>query len=246
MRNWIYVGIDQTGAVDRNGKPRPLPACFIRKSTVSFFYLKHLSKAELIKQINPSQNEEIIVCVDCVIGLPKPLRISWRKALRRIGSYQGYGLKVAQKYFRELVHGQVLRREIEIACNANSVFKEKPFQKNIQTGSFRIWKDISLDENNFYAPAVETLANLNQIKIYEGYPSLSWRLLFGATNRQPLTAYKYMKHEFPQILFNNTHQSAVDRDPNLADALLLALTMKKYLKTALSLKPCDEGWILGF
>lgn len=246
MKNFIYIGIDQTGAVDRNGKPRPLPACFIRNSSVTFFYLSQFSKAELIKQIKPAKNEELIICVDCVLGLPRGLKLPWRKAIKLISKYDGYGMNIARIFFSALGKGKVHHREIEFACNANSVFKEKPFQKNIQTGTFRIWKDISLEADSFYVPAVEKQLRSDQIMIFEGYPSLSWRILLGSPNRKPLLVSKLMKANFPRISFNRKHHFAIQGDPNIADALLLALTMKRFRKSALSLKPCIEGWILGF
>ncbi|MBC7421179.1 MAG: hypothetical protein H7328_10660 [Bdellovibrio sp.] len=246
MKKWVYIGIDQTGAVDRKGKPRPLPVCFIRNKTVSFFYLSQFSRQEMINQIQPLENEELVICVDCVFGLPSQLKLTWRKAMKRIIKYDGYGMQVAREYFRDIGKGKVLRREIEIACHANSVFIEKPFQKNIQTGTFRIWKDISFEENQFYAPALEKLTDPDQIKIFEGYPSLSWRLLFGSNTRQPSRVSEFLRVSFPLILFTPEQQLKLEQDPNLADALLLALTIKKFRKSAFLLKPSHEGWILGF
>ncbi len=240
------MGIDQTGAVDRKGKPRPLPACLIRNKSVTFFSLSEFSKKEILDKVQPSKDEEILICVDCVLGLPKALKLTWRDALKRLKNFEGYGMQVAQNYFREIGNGKVQRREIEIACNANSVFKEKPFQKNIQTGTYRIWKDISSSEADFFAPALEKRSNPSQILIFEGYPSLSWRILFNSPRRQPLELSKIIAIQKVAIRWTKEHQAKVDQDPNFADAFVLAMTMKKFKTAALSTKPSVEGWILGY
>lgn len=240
------MGIDQTGAVDRKGKPRPLPACLIRNKSVTFFSLSEFSKKEILGKVQPSRDEEILICVDCVLGLPKALKLTWRIALKRIEKVEGYGMQVAQKFFREIGKGEVLRREIEIACKANSVFKEKPFQKNIQTGTYRIWKDISLSEVDFFAPALEKRESPSQIKIFEGYPSLSWRVLFNSPTRQPRELSKIIAIKKAPVRWTKEHQAKVNQDPNFADAFVLAMTMKKFKTAALSTKPSVEGWILGY
>lgn len=247
MKSKIYLGVDQTGAIDSKGIPKPLPACLIRGNCVFFFYLKTFSKSEIIASINPNSVEDLLVCVDCVIGLPQTLKMSWRQALKSISKFEGYGMKIARQYFHELGGGNIYHREVEIACKANSVFKEKPFQKNIQTGTYRIWKDISLEAESFFAPAVESKKQKNQIEIYEGYPSLSWRKIFELPNRQPQNVSKLMLAEFPELSWKMSLQSQIDRDPNLADALLLALTMKVFAEKESGLEiTCDpEGWILG-
>ena len=54
-----------------------------------------------------------------------------------------------------------------------SVFKNKPFQKNVQTGTFRIWKDLGSDKEyeNFSFWPYET-ESLNKYTVCEAYPSL--------------------------------------------------------------------------
>lgn len=246
LKKNIYLGVDQTGAIDSNGKPHPLPACLIRKNSVSFFYLASFSKEEMFKKIKPSDAENLLICVDCVLGLPKELRLTWRNALKKIKKTKHYGRQAAIDFFGKIGKGQIIKRKIEILCQANSVFAEKPYQKNIQTGTFRIWKDISIHELDFYAPVLENQITSEQIAIYEGYPTLSWRLLFKSTTRQPKNLTKFIKGKKILLEWTRKHQSSVDLDSNLADAFVLALTMKKFILQAMAMKPQNEGWILGF
>lgn len=246
LKKNIFLGIDQTGAIDAKGKPRPLAACLIRKKSVTFLYLATFSKEEILKKVKLSESESLLICVDCVLGLPKELNLTWRSALKKIRKTKHFGRRAAIDFFGKIGKGQIFRREIEILCHANSVFAEKPYQKNIQTGTFRIWKDISMHEKDFYAPALENKISSGQIAIYEGYPSFSWRLLFGSKTRQPKNLTKFIKSEKLLLHWTRKHQSSVEVDPNLADAFLLALTMKNFNKPVLKMKPQNEGWILGF
>lgn len=40
----IFIGIDQTGAVDKNGIAKPLPCAAIAKNKIHIFFLKGLNK----------------------------------------------------------------------------------------------------------------------------------------------------------------------------------------------------------
>ena len=245
MKKYIYLGVDQTGAIDSKGKPRPLPACLIQNDVISFFYLSTFSKQEILNKVQPAPDEQLLICIDCVLGLPDQLKLTWRSQLKKLRKNNTYGRQAAIVFFRNIGKGQILRRKIEIANNANSVFTEKPYQKNIQTGTFRIWKDISWNENDFFVPALEKRTSPGQIAIFEGYPSLSWRLLFKSTTRQPKKLSEFIKDKKLAIQWNKKHQASVMKDANLADAFVLALKMKTFKKMALLMIPTNEGWILG-
>lgn len=245
-KRWIYLGIDQTGAIDQKGRPKPLPACLIKNNQIHLFYLESFSQKALETYIDRKKFHRLLICADCVLGLPKSLSINWRQALTHIENFEGYGRNPASRYFKFLAKGKEPRRAIEIACGANSVFKEKPFQKNIQTGTYRFWKDISKNKSDFYAPTLENQFHPQQLKVFEGYPSLSWKLLFSVKKRRPQDLRKLLKKRFPAIKFQMQHLRMVEKDPNLADALLLALTMRKFRREALLIKPHVEGSILGF
>lgn len=240
-----YLGIDQTGAVDTKGRPKPLPAAVIRGQTVEFFYLPSLSRKHLEEKLGESASQ-LMICADCVLGLPEELAVSWRKALSRLQSFNTFGRAPAQRFFQELGQGQIHRRKIEIACKANSVFQERPFQKNIQTGTFRLWKEISLCENDFWVPALEKKRSDFQIPLFEGYPSYSWKILLKSAARSPKDLTSLLKKSKMPIKWTQKHQAQAEKDPNLADAFLLALTMQKFASVAFNIKPSIEGHILGF
>lgn len=245
MKDLVFIGIDQTGAVNSKGVPHFLPVCVLRRSNIEFFYLRSLSRKELDQTLKTSPDETILVCVDCVLGLPLELKISWRQALQLISLHEGYGMAIAKKFFAKLGSGERPRRRVEVLCNANSVFTEKPFQKNIQTGTFRIWKEVSLNPKDFYVPALERAKAKNQIPLFEGYPSLSWRELFGTLNREPKCLTALMRSNFKDLRWTKKHQHMIDSDVNLADALVLALALRKNFNSALKRKKHPEGWILG-
>lgn len=243
--NWVYFGIDQTGAIDRNGIPKPLPACIIEKQNVRFFYLKSLNLQEIKKHVSADNLKNVLICVDCVFGLPLELNKSWPEAMELLQEFKNYGRQPAQDYFRALGDEKILLRQVEVLCNANSVFKEKPFQKNIQTGTYRIWKDLLLNKNNFYVPALKAREHKDQLPLFEGYPSYSWKLILDSSQRRPNEISKLLKKFKIKLNWNSTLQREVTKDPNLADALLLALTISKYRAQGLKQKPHPEGWILG-
>lgn len=245
MKNIIYLGIDQTGAKDSKGKPKPLPACLLQAQSLSFVYLDSLTTTELSKHVESSKLDKLLTCVDCVLGLPTDLKISWRQALSQLAYFEGYGRKPAQDYFRSISNNLIYRRRIELACKANSVFQEKPYQKNIQTGTFRIWKDLSSNPKDFYVPALEEKYFLYQLPLFEGYPSYSWKLLLGSKHRRPEALPELIKAHQIKVNWTKAHQDSVMKDPNLADAFLLALTMRHFKEDALKQRPHPEGWILG-
>ena len=245
MGNELYLGIDQTGARNARGQPKPLPACLLVDGKVSFFYLDSLSLKDLSKHIPSAQHQQLLTCIDCVLGLPVELRLPWREALELLEGYEGYGRKPAQEYFRALSKNHIYRRKVELLCRANSVFQEKPYQKNIQTGTFRFWKDLIANSRDFYVPALETRTRSNQLPLFEGYPSHSWKILLGTKHRRPESLSELIHTNKIKVVWNQVHQESVNKDPNLADAFLLALTIKTLKEEALQQTPHPEGWILG-
>lgn len=242
--NTYFIGIDQTGAVNSRKQPRPLPACLIYNDQVYFFYLGSLNLAEILKIVKAPSVKNLLICVDCVLGLPQDLKTTWQEALDLLPNFPGYGREPASQFFRHLGQGESPRRQVEIKFKANSVFQEKPFQKNIQTGTFRIWKDILADRKNFYVPALEQKEHSKQAPLFEGYPSLSWRLLLNNPKRDPHALGDIIKERRFPLNWTKTHQQQVEKDSNLADAFVLALTMKLCFDQLAHIKPHPEGAIL--
>jgi hypothetical protein len=249
LKSWIFLGIDQTGAVQRDGRAKPLPACLLFKDKIQFFYLESLSRKSLIDAISKKTKQKslskLLTCIDCVLGLPEPLNLDWRESLEKASKAKGLGRKPASVFFNQLGQGQILKRQVEIKCKAHSDFQEKPYQKNIQTGTFRIWKELQLAHRDFFIPAIEKQRFSTQLPLFEGYPSYSWKIILGSNKRDVKKLSKLIKNQKIKIKWNPKHQAAVEKDPNLADALVLALTIKKFKAAALKQLPSREGSILG-
>lgn len=237
----IFLGIDQTGAVNSKGRPRPLPTCVLKNNQLEFTYLKSFSSAEVLDIT--STVRDLIISIDCVLGLPKILKMPLRRAILKTATVDGYGRKPAMQFFRELGKKQIYRRDCELRLNANSVFLEHPFQKNIQTGTFRFWKDMSQDPNWFYIPWVEKKKNSSQTPVYEGYPSFIWKHLLKSPQRRPEDLKDLFKKYDPKIKVSKTFLSDIRKDPNLADAAVLAIAARDL--TSVKPKPNIEGHILG-
>jgi hypothetical protein len=257
----VFLGIDQTGAVDKFGHAKPLPCCILKDGRISFHQLKSFSYSEVENLFlsNKSQHansqpttSQLTIIVDCVLGVPVAINKKWRDCVQLTLNQPGFGRTSASEFFYQLGNGKIHHRDTEMLCRANSLFREKPFQKNIQTGTFRFWKEMALDPNWFYAPMVRgERGHPSKIPIYEGYPSLSWKI-FGEKTRQTKNIKKLLAR-LPDIWsWTSAHQRLVDQDPNLADALLLALSgkyvlakEKEILFAENSMLPSEEGYILG-
>ena len=81
-----FIGIDQTGAVDSNGKPKKLQACLFHKKLdqFSFFTIDQISWHQLaLKLPSDVKKHEVLILIDCVFGLPAQ-SFPWDKSFRDI------------------------------------------------------------------------------------------------------------------------------------------------------------------
>ncbi len=121
-------------------------------------------------------------------------------------------MSIAEEFFNSFKQEKFLSREIEKQLSANSVFTSRPFQKNIQTGTYRTWKDLSLDIDK-----INIWPHLNYNSEYftliEGYPTEAWKRL-NNTNRfsKDLSILKKNCPEVEKIdiikTFSKDHQDA--------------------------------------
>lgn len=145
----------------------------------------------------------VAILADCVFGVAasvlarqvgKPSTEVWRTmrmTLSQTGSAR-FGRGPAEKFFEMLLGswegaGRFPRRRCEQISGANSIFQTRPFQKNIQTGTYRIWKDIAGGKG------LKPWLNLWPFDswdpqdarpwIFEGFPSYFWKDLFGLRTR---------------------------------------------------------------
>jgi hypothetical protein len=273
------VGVDQTGAVTSSGKPRALATTvLIRKGDDWVLHATHASGKPMSLPCFNSQYLEILLesfrhsldanvglMVDCVLGLPWT---SWKSAGERPGDLRSlirhcaqadaYGRKAGEAFFSKWnSEPDFPRRQCERISGSNSVFQIRPHQKNIQTGTYRIWRDLALagDEDYFSFWPFDT-PRRGRPWIFEGYPTFYWRSLFGRRSRSPeafasvVTAVRSYG-----ISVRVVGRAAIARDPNLADAAVLALAglvlqhrsalFCPFEQFPLQLAARAEGWIAG-
>lgn len=251
----IFLGIDQTGAISSNGKPKPLPACAYIDNELIFFYLSNFSRFEIEKNLGPLRPSKTKIILDCVLGLPSDIPLPLRHAITSTKRTRGFGRNVAMEFYRTIEQQSSVkkpRRMVEVLARANSIFQEKPFQRNIQTGTFRFWKELSQEPSWYRFPQLGEGYDGKRIPIFEGYPSFSWNALFQVKQRNPKNFLPLLKKRFPNCKMRKKFMVLTQKDPNLLDAAVLALHASGLAKSFFSipkdssLYPAQEGWILGF
>lgn len=273
-----FVGIDQTGAVRASGRPHPLPCAVLERGSAEWKLhladgdLKPLavdsfasqSFEKLLEPFHRTLGAKVALMVDCVFGLPWQ---SWRAVgekpgdlrslIRQCTQENAYGRSASEAFFGKWSGGQILRRECERVSGSNSVFQTRPFQKNIQTGTFRIWRDLALhgDEDAFSFWPFDPVQS-GRPWVFEGYPSFYWRQLFKMRSRTVAA--------FPEVLeavrsfglkVRWEHPKNFRLTPDAADAAVLALAglvlqhegrlFRPFNAFALQASARAEGWIAG-
>ena len=214
------------------------------------------------------------IFLDCVFGLPSAtwpggpgLQSLWNLFSGAHSFPGGYGLQPAANYFARILARSAVDisetankkypvRNCEILANANSVFRTHPFQKNIQCGTYRIWRDLGATAHPWinirhFTPSRAVSADLPWL--FESYPSLFWRTLFGQRTRNLQNLREAVTTALPNLRLNKIDWALLAHDPDIADAAVLALG--GYLlasRGALSQRRADrrawlarEGWIVG-
>lgn len=242
----IFIGIDQTGATNAKGIPKPLPACLLfetnRKVHHSLTTLSSLTFAEIERALSDApadfKNKKVLICVDSALGLPAELKVSIRDLIGETQdfSYQGksHGALTAHAFFNHfLKSAEIPQRNVETLVKANSVFKLQPFQKNIGCGTYRVLKDLAQDQSWFSLWPFEQAKRA--FTIAEGYPSYFWKTLLNAKTRDLKVIKKRTGISFKTV-------DHADAFVLAGGALHFQNDVLKPSKSALSKK---EGWILG-
>jgi hypothetical protein len=266
----IFVGIDQTGSAKSSGKKAaPLSAAVLltHGKTVTL-------RCALIDSLNPGGVERLLqgrslsqcfILADSVlwpIGGRGDLGL-WRgfQEANRF-QYQGrdFGLHVGENFFKNLLDRIESKNRLEKptrACErlagANSVFKSRPFQRNIQTGTFRIWKDLGAQPRwlNTWPFTLSPDPKLGWLA--EGYPSLYWKQILKQTHRRSESLLDALRTLVPSLNKDLKRDKLLLSDPNFADAAVLAVSAYQiYQKQKWKLPATiskeilqSEGWIYG-
>jgi len=270
----FIIGIDQVGAVDSKGDPKPLPISILyldQNSSWKLITKDHLNNPLELKSLNYENLFDlcielfsidisfcnIFISVDAVLGLPHKINRDndnssnfIRKYIKQSIRQPKWGLTAGKIFFNKILkesgyrENSNLLRESEVSLKANSVFKTTPFQRNIQTGTFRIWKDLASFPLSkiFIFPYDRVDPKKPHIIISEGYPTLAWKVL-NNTNRTKQD-YSLLKKCLPEIKNINLIKDSL---PDQKDAVMLSLFVWKLLKDEkIYLKGKNtEGAILG-
>lgn len=207
--------------------------------------------------------------VDCVLGMPKLLKSAptkvkpylwgfFEKAVGFSKDGKEFGREVAEAFFSEFLppNGEKYpRRFCEEVSGSNSVFQTKPYQKNIQTGTFRLWKDLGSVGRPWVHiwPFESRQKSTSWPWMFEGYPSLLWRECLQSPVRDPRNLRKLCEKTFPQ--FEIDTWKFVQKLPDSADSFVLALGGVSLLERKRLWTPSPsfkreinarrEGWLLG-
>ncbi len=251
------IGIDQTGAVNQKGRPRPLFAARVTCGSavpelVTNARLKRFTENEVLKLLPGATSQgSVLIVVDSVLGLPKSLGVGPSKLIADAADYRfadrEYGVEAAFAFFSQYLHDPAdranppKRMAEKLAC-ANSVFKRFPCQKNIGCGTYRVLKELSQKPKWFRLWPHEKVADARFV-IAEGYPSLFWRQLLNSPTRRRSLLETYLDREFP----GSAHPKTADD----CDATVLAIGALRLLKDGYFQRfrskrvHKQEGWILG-
>lgn len=222
--------------------------------------LDHLYKTSLEHLLNTeceirSDSSRIHLLLDCVLGLPRDVlqfkifqnpRLNQGNPLQLMEhvfalahsfvpdqSRDLFGRKAAFEFFKTHfpeAYPQPPKRICEIKLNANSVFKDKPFQKNIQTGTYRIWRDLGLSleqEGPWFKlwPHCQNqiAASLDTTLIGEGYPSALWKKCINGPRTEPTGLVDWLEAKGFEL--TNQDRLVLLKNPDWADAAILAAAL---------------------
>jgi len=270
----IFIGIDQTGASRRGGRAAaPLKMSVLAPNSRGRFQLI----PKILSAVSPRAlgehavlDSRTLLAIDCVFGLPAAC---WKKKKNQAGalwelmkSTQGsplYGRGPAEDFFQTLVRSPIEspklpRRECELHCKANSVFLARPYQKNIQTGTYRIWKDLASESADRWFhlwPFEDEKVSRDLPWIFEGYPSHLWREIFNFKTRQPERIGEIFSLFKSEITVTSKDLALLQSNADFADSAILALGAFFHHREKTLFEPFPafrkhpkarrEGWILG-
>jgi hypothetical protein len=188
----VFLGIDQTGAWDpRKRRPKPLPLVMIAKDPKdpSRFRLSTHALSALTPDalrsigVDPLITPTLIL-VDSVFW-PAPSEsisnppimdtgLMWQEFCRarlHASRMEKLGSASAEDFFKTHHRPSGTLREVDRQVRAHSLYSPRPFQRNIQCGTYRVWVDLGTETEPWARmwpwPSKKTVPTW----IAEGYPS---------------------------------------------------------------------------
>ena len=182
------VGIDQTGALDSRGRFRPLYSVTLRldaRGSILSHVIEFLPNLDLSRWRNSPCRT--LILVDAVLGLPELLWQKKEKIRDLFSLTKGltqFGMKGGEAFFSNLYQersGKKLAaqlsptefRKCDLIHGAHSLFRSKPYQRNVQTGTLRVWHELSrqnLDDVAIWP--FDRVTRDAQLVLVEGYPTI--------------------------------------------------------------------------
>lgn len=280
----VVIGVDQTGAIaERGASARPLSVAVglrgdagkwtIKAGQKGALKLASLARGDvenLLAQVRAKVPlSRVALMLDCVLGLPESVMPEdGADALWRVmtSSAQGdedgvrFGMARAQKFFDALLPPteSLPQRACEVLCGAVSVFQTRPFQKNVQTGTYRIWRDLTSTQPrwvNLWPFESEPMPDAPWA--FEAFPSWMWRNKLGVRtrDRSMLKLAVKMAGKRAGLTFSVDNWELLEADANAADAAVLcvgAAILQEERRLMVPFEgfqahPCrrKEGWIAG-
>lgn len=252
------LGLDQTGAVRPDGRPRPLPAALLdlrilkKKTLHSGLRLNSLTRSSVQELLQSCGLEGDpgpgLILIDCNLGVPQDCGLDVRgllkKARRENRLGQPFGAAAAHAFFTGLrPSGHSLwNREVELLTGAQSIFKRYPFQRNVSCGSYRILRELA-EDLNWFDVWPSSRKRPGRAILAEGYPSLYWKEIFHSQARKKERLQSALRSS--RYFLSGKKLSELSADE--ADALVLCVAgdLHKSLLSRSSGKTKREGWILG-
>lgn len=257
----VIVGLDQTGASRKRGlASAPLPAVVLERREEAWVVTRigdlPALTPDALEAFGVAVDGRLAIAVDACLGLPADAVPSgttfwdWCDAAADFSvNGRRYGRDVAEAYFRDLVPTAGGARRVDHEVGALSVLKNKPFQRNVQTGSYRVWRDLGEAKcaHGRWVVRWPDARDPCLPLLCEVYPSWGWRTLFQLRSRQP-GALPALVEGHADVSTEVPLEQLVT-SPDHADAMVAAWLGVQHLVWQPTRPPHDidrrEGWILG-
>jgi hypothetical protein len=246
----FLLACDQTGAKDSRGLPKPLPAAVVQLQfnpflieEVACLSLAQLLPPQQLKDISINPLTQVWYILDTVLGLPKTCgRVVDHELFMAAKEYRhkhGLGLQAAHQFFQSLLPKREEtkiseppihpRRRIEEELKAQSVFALTPYQRNIASGTYRIWSELAdwnpLNYRIWPDSLPDDESTHPRVTLVEAYPSAIWSKRFAGKDPKRLFRFwqTHFAYELPSFI-----REKISQDPNWADSWVMA-TWATYL-----------------